>query len=165
MGSTMVKTVPSPGADSKELDEEFYFLLEESLCKGFQEDKERTVSEWLESEGIAEYNEAGEKWKALTTDPFFTEGGNLRPEKIEMFFTAVYNLDKFRKFVFESSFLDKIEVDENRLAKIKEDDVELLDFGYDWLRFALLGEKTMKIKSDVAEAKRKELKEKNKLKK
>ncbi len=154
----------SPGEDSKELDEEFYFLLEESICKGFDSDREISVQGWLENEGIIEYNEAGEKYKELTTNKFFTEGGNLRPEKIEMFFTAVYNLDKFRKFVFESSFLEKFDVADDVAAKIKDDDVELLNFAYDWLKFALLGEDTLRIKSDVAAAKKQELKEKNKLK-
>src|SRR4030042_1145523 len=33
----------------------------------------------------------------------------------------------------------------------------LLDFGFDWLRFSLFGENTLKIRGDVAEEKRKEL--------
>ena len=154
----------SPGENSEELDEEFYFLLEESVCKGFESDRKLTVKGWLEDQGIVEYNLEGELYKEITTHKFFTDGGNLAPEKIEMFFTSVYNLDKFRKFIFESSFLKKFDVDEARQAKLKEDDLELLKFGYDWLKFAIFGEKTMKIRTDVAEAKKQELKKKNKLK-
>lgn len=155
----------SPGKDSKELDKEFYFLLEESMCKGFDSDRKLTVKEWLEDQGINEYNDMGEYYKEITTHSFFVEGGNLAPEKIEMFFTAVYNLDKFRKFLFESTFFDKFEIDKATQAMIKENDIKLLKFGYQWLKFALLGEKTMKIKTDVADAIKKELQEKNKLKK
>jgi Fe-S-cluster containining protein len=155
----------SPGKDSKELEEEFYFLLEESMCRGFDSDRKITVSGWLDDQGINEYNEMGEHFKELTTNRFFTDGGNLPPEKMEMFFTAVYNLDRFRKFLFDSTFFDKFEVDDEIKSKIKDDDVELLNFGYQWIKFALLGEKTLKIKTDVAEAKKKELAARNKLKK
>ena len=59
--------------------------------------------------------------------------------------------------------LREIEVEDEIKAKIKEDDVELLKFGFKWLRFSLFGEKTMTIKSNVAEDKTKELKMKGKL--
>jgi hypothetical protein len=52
----------------------------------------------------------------------------------KMFFMISYNSDKFRQFVFESSFLERFDVDEKTLQKLKEDDVALLNFGIDWLR-------------------------------
>jgi Fe-S-cluster containining protein len=151
----------SPGENSKELNDEFYFLLQESVCKGFESDRKLTVADWLEDQGINEYNEMGEYFKDLTTHKYFTEGNDLPPKKIEMFFTTCYNIDKFRKFVFETTFLDKFEVDDKTVAAMEKDDVELLKFGYQWLRFALFGEKTIKIKSDVYEAKKEELQNKN----
>jgi hypothetical protein len=147
----------SPGENSQELDSEFYFLLQESVCKGFNSDRKLTVSDWLKDQGIVEYNEMGEYFKDLTTHKYFTDGGNLPPKKIEMFFTTCYNIDKFRKFLFDSTFFDKFEVDDKTKAIIEKDDVELLKFGYQWLRFALFGEKTIKVKSEVYEAKKQEL--------
>jgi Fe-S-cluster containining protein len=148
---------------SEELDKEFYFLLKESVCKGFEEKKDRTVREWIESEGIEKYNRMGEEFKEITLHKFFTDKGNLTPPKIEMFFMACYDVDKFRSFLFGSSFFNKFEVDEATQANIKEDDVELLKFGYRWLRFALFGEKTMAVKGEVLEAKKEQLaKEKEK---
>ncbi|MCP4705388.1 MAG: hypothetical protein GY865_12360, partial [candidate division Zixibacteria bacterium] len=90
--------------------------------------------------------------------------GNLPPEKIEMFFMACYNLDTFRKFLFGSSFFGKIDIDEETKAKLKEDDVELMKFGLDWLRFSIFGEDTMKINQDVADSKEKELRAKGEIK-
>jgi Fe-S-cluster containining protein len=143
-------------------DSDFYFLLKEDLCKGHNEDKEQTIAEWLDNQGINEYDQMGYYFKELTLHEFFQKPENLTPKKIEMFFTACYNLDEFRRFIFESSFFDKFEADEAMKEKLKTDDVELLKFSYFWLRFALFGEKTMKVKEEVLEAKQKELDKKKK---
>ena len=147
----------SPKEGSDELNKEFYFLLKESICKGFAEKKDRTVGEWLESEGIIEYNKMGEDFKELTLHQFFTDRGNLTPQKIEMFYLACYDLDKFRSFLFDSTFFEKFDIDETMKNKIKDDDVELLKFGNRWLRFALFGEKTIPVKSGVLADKKEEL--------
>ena len=154
----------SPGGDSEQLDQEFYFLLEEGICQGFKENKRWTVSEWLRDQGINDYAEMGKYFKALTTHGFFREGGTLTPEKVEMFFVACYDMDRFRKFVFNSSFLDKFEVDQETTEKFKSDDVALLKFAYRWLRFALFNEPTMKINEPVLQDKKKELVMRGKLK-
>nr|CAJ31182.1 conserved hypothetical protein (unknown protein family UPF0153) [uncultured sulfate-reducing bacterium] len=147
----------SPKESSDALNQDFYFLLQEGICQGHREEKTQTVGEWLKDEGVSEYNRMGEDFKDLTLHDSIQNGENLSPQKIEMFFLACYNLDTFRDFVFGSTFLEKFEVDDEVRRKIKEDDVELLKFGYDWLRFALFGENTMKIRSDVLQAKKKEI--------
>jgi len=155
----------SPGDDSTELNNEFYFLLQESICKGFNEDRQLTVEKWLEDQGINEYNRYGEYFKKLTTHKFFQDGGKLPPQKIEMFFLACYDIDRFRNFVFESSFFDKFDIDDKTKEIIKTDDIELLKFGYEWLRFALFGEPTLKVKQDIYDAKKQQLDEKAKMEK
>jgi Fe-S-cluster containining protein len=152
----------SPKEGGEGLDDEFYFLLEESFCKGFNEENTLTVADWMENQGINEYNKMGYYFKELTLHDFFQDGSDVTPEKIEMFFLACYNLDAFRDFLFSSTFFDKFEIDDATKELIKSDDVELLKFSYTWLRFALFGEKTLKIKSDVLEAKKQNLKEKKK---
>ena len=52
--------------------------------------------------------------------------------------------------MFNSGFFSRFEVNDEVKAKIKEDDAELLEFGYQWLRYALFGEQTMQV---FAEAK------------
>lgn len=152
----------SPGDDSKEADHEFYFLLKESVCKGFNEEREQTIEEWLENEGIDEYNKQGELFKQLTTNKFFSNPDNVTPKKMEMFFTVCYNIDKFRQFVFDTSFLEKFDVEPDVVERIKDNDVELFKFGCRWLRFSLFGEKTMKIKENVAAEVEKVIKEREK---
>lgn len=152
----------SPRDDAGNTDKEFYFLLKEPICKGFEENKKQTVGDWLESEGIEEYNLMGQDFKELTLHPFFSDKKNLSPQKIEMFFTSCYDIDKFRDFLFGSSFFDKFEIEDTAKDKIREDDVELLKFGHRWLRFALFGEKTLTVKKGIFKAKKEELAEKSK---
>ena len=69
-----------------------------------------------------------------------------------MFFMASTDLDQFRKFVFESSFLDIYEVDEETLDKIKSDDVELMHFAVKYLASSLFGTEDIKIKPEKIKA-------------
>jgi Fe-S-cluster containining protein len=147
----------SPKEGSSATESEFYFLLEEGGCKGFAEGRELSVRQWLEEQGILEYNEMGESFKEISLHSFFQKEETLEPEKMEMFYVACYNLDKFRRFVFESSFLETFEVEPELVERIRNDDVELMKFGFRWLRFSLFGEPLMKIKEDVRERKRKSM--------
>ncbi|MHC4663303.1 MAG: YkgJ family cysteine cluster protein [Planctomycetota bacterium] len=130
----------------------FYFLLKEDVCKGFDEQKEWTVREWVDDQEIDEYNEWGEQFKELTLHQYFEKGGTLRPEKMHMLFTACYDLDKFREFVFGSTFLMRFEMDEDFVEEIRYNDEALLKFAFMWLRFSLFSEPTMKLKKGIAEA-------------
>ncbi len=130
----------------------FYFILEEEGCKGFSEQKEWKVREWLEDQGVDEYDEWGEAFKELALHKFFEDGGTLSPERMHMMFTACYDLDKFREFVFESTLLKRFDVDEDFAEEMRRDDEGLLRFAFLWLRFSLFGEKTMKVKADAVEA-------------
>ncbi len=132
--------------------ERFYFLLEEMGCKGFDEQQEWTVNQWLDDQGINEYDEWGEGFKELTLHKFFEDGGVLSPEKMHMLFTACYDLDKFREFVFDSTLLQRFEVDEDFVEGMRQNDEDLLRFAFLWLRFSLFGEKTVKVKNGVLDA-------------
>ena len=130
----------------------FYFLLKEPVCKGFEEPQQWTVRQWLEDQGIDEYDTWGEGFKELTLHKFFQDGGTLSPEKMHMFFTACYDLDKFRQFVFNSTLLHRFEVDEDFVEEMQYSDEALLRFAFLWLRFSLFGEKTMRVRAEVVEA-------------
>ncbi len=130
----------------------FYFLLQEEGCRGFEEQREWSVREWLDDQAVDEYDQWGEAFKELTLHRFFEDGGTLSPEKMHMFFTACYDLDKFREFVFESTLLERFDVDDDFVEEMRYDDEALLRFAFLWLRFSIFGETTMKVKPGVAEA-------------
>ena len=130
--------------------ERFYFLLQEEGCRGFEEGpRQWTVREWLEDQGIEEYDLWGEQFKELTLHEFFEKGGTLAPEKVHMMFTACYDLDNFREFVFGSTLLKRFEVDEDFVEEMRYDDEGLLRFAFLWLRFSLFGERTVRVKAEV----------------
>lgn len=63
-----------------------------------------------------------------------------------MTFMALYNLDKFKDFIFKSTFLDRLDVEPERIEKNKESDEDLLIFAYDWIKFGLFGKKVFWVK-------------------
>ncbi len=139
----------SPKETDESGDEEFYFLMKEDVCEGFCEDKQWTVREWIEDQGMAEYDEFGRLYKEITLHDYFADGKTLSPEKIEMFYMACYDLDSFRRFIFDSTFLKRFDIPQERLDTIREDDEELLRFAFEWVKFAMYGEKTVKIRPDA----------------
>jgi hypothetical protein len=73
-------------------------------------------------------------------------GAKLDEKKQKLFYLACYDVDRFRRFVFESGFLDVFDVDPARLERMKTDDIEMMQFGCDYAKFSLGMEETMKAK-------------------
>jgi Fe-S-cluster containining protein len=125
--------------------EEHYFFVKEPHCKGFEEDKEWTVAEWRKDQGVDLYDDMNRGWREL----FF--GRNMKAERLDekkqkAFYTACYDIDAFRRFVFESRFLDVFDVAEEKVDKIKKDEAELLNFAFDYVKFLLMMKETLKLK-------------------
>lgn len=145
----------SPSEASRE--EEFFFLLEEDVCQGHECDVEWTVARWIEEQGIELYNEFGEFHKRITLHPEIQEGKPLEPKQTEMLFTACYDLDKFRRFLFETSFFERFEIAPGTIEQLKTDDVELLRLGFRWIRFFVLKENTLRVWEEVLKARQEQL--------
>jgi hypothetical protein len=123
----------------------FYFLIQEDLCHGHGKGNGCTVREWAKGQDIEAYEMMAESFQQLMAHKFWRSDGPLSAEKAEMILLACYDLDRFRRFVFETSFLKRFDVDESRVEAMRADDSELLEFGIIWLRFCLFGEHTMKM--------------------
>ena len=72
--------------------------------------------------------------------------GEKQHHEISLFVMASYDLDTFWRFVFESSFLKRFDVDEKKIKSIKSDEEKLLKFAMEWLKYALFGERTIRPK-------------------
>jgi hypothetical protein len=129
-------------------DTAFHFILKEDICHGHAEGKEVSVRDWLASQGIDEYEAMGVAFKDLTLHDFWDGDKALTPAQWDMFYMACYDLDRFRRFIFETRFLQLFEVDEARTEAILTDDEELLEFGMQWLRFVLFHERSMRMRSN-----------------
>jgi len=128
-------------------DSEFYFFINEPHCLGFKEQKDWTVEDWRKDQGVDFHDRINAEWTDLIVRKrSFPPNMKLTDQSKQMFFMASYNLDKFRKFVFESSFLNRYDIDSRTVEKIKEDEIELLAFGLKWLRWLLFKEGDFKTK-------------------
>jgi Fe-S-cluster containining protein len=132
------------GAD----DEGFYFFVDEAHCRGFEEDKQWTVAEWRKDQGVDRHDDINAEWTDLVVRKrSFPVNIKLTEQSKQMFFLASYNIDKFREFVFSSSFLERYDIDAATQEKIKADEIELLNFGMRWLKFILYKIGDFKLKS------------------
>ena len=138
------RAAAKPGARPNALEK--FFLVVEEHCLGFQEDKEWAVEEWLKNEGVHEYNTMNDQWLEIITSSKSLGPKEGITRKIQMFFMASYNLDRFREFIFKSRFFDLFDVEPHIKEGLASDDVELMKFVFNWLKFSLFGEKTMRIK-------------------
>ena len=135
-------------------DSAFHFLIREEFCHGHDAGRPLTVREWIDRQGIEEYDMMAAHFKELMLHPFWNREETLTPAQMDMYYMACYDLDRFRRFVFATRFLELFDVDEARIEAMRKDDSELLDFAMQWLRFSLFQDRTMRIKPSVAAARR-----------
>ena len=140
-------------------EDKFFFIVKEDHCKGFLEDKEWTIREWRADQGVDVRDEMNKEWLRLVMRrKSFGQQATLSDQAKRMFFMASTDLAHFRRFIFESSFLDTYEIDQETIDKIKEDDVELMLFSFKYLAATLFGAQGLKIKEEKIKAKVEEIK-------
>jgi Fe-S-cluster containining protein len=132
---------------------EFYFTVREDHCRGFEQVREWKVKEWLADQGMDEYNRLNDLLMEFIVGSRRCGNVTLTPQHMQMFVMACYNTERFRDFIFKSGFLSKFELEPDLAEALREDDVALLEFAFRWLRFALLREPALTLKTDAAVAK------------
>ena len=129
--------------------EEGFLIDENSSCLGMKEGKEWTIKEWKKNQGIDIYDKMNEAYKEITFHDYFSAsgGGNkLDSGRANLLYKACYDLNEFKKFLFETKFFDIYDVEKEVIEKIKQDEEELLNFGYRWIRFNIFNEDTFRFK-------------------
>jgi Fe-S-cluster containining protein len=141
---------------TEKADRQYYSIMGVPFCLGLSEDKVSTVAEWQEEQGIPIYLEMEKLFKKISMNEFLA-GKRIENQKIrDMYYLACYDLDRFRRFVFESTFLKRFETDPDDIDKIKHDDVALYKFAMKWLEYGLIGQHVLKVKPDAMAAKKQE---------
>ena len=135
-----------PPARSGVAPELAYFLLEDDFCHGRTGSKTFTVESWQKDQGVTDREELEKAFRDVVGHPWFIGGRQLDPRRIELFHMAAYDVDTFREFVFKTTFLKRFDLEPGLVEKIGQDDEALLLFGLRWLRFALFGEPTVRLK-------------------
>ncbi len=118
------------------------YVVCHSHCLGHREAREWTAHQWMKNQQMEEYNALNAAWaqidSLLRQNPFGDKG--LSSPAMKMTYMASYNIDTFRRFVFDSSFLSRFQVAAERLEAVRESDAELLLLGFDWIRRFLFGQ-------------------------
>jgi len=130
----------------------FQVIATGERCHGLVQGDGWKVRGWLMDQGATQAKEADGSYEALAAHEFW-RGLDINNEKIQlMLVMALYDLDRFREFVLRSSFLERFDLEPERVQALKTDDVALLDLGYDWVRFGLFGQKSLKLKENAQPA-------------
>ena len=120
-------------------------MVKESHCLGLNEKHKWTVQEWLTNQGLDEYNTMNDFFIDITAGRQAKIIKRLSDRQLQMYYMACYSLDDFRRFVFETSFLERFDITQDVLSRIKTDENELMAFACQWLKFSLFGEKTFRL--------------------
>ncbi|MFV1951740.1 MAG: YkgJ family cysteine cluster protein [Nitrospinota bacterium] len=135
--------------EDKASHKEIYFIVREPYCIGFNTDKEWTVREWKKNQGLDIYNEMNHPWMEIILDKILQKQKMLDDNIAKMIFMGSYNLDAFKRFVFESRFLETFDIENEVIESIKKDELELMRFGFMWLKAVISGEKVLKVKDEA----------------
>ena len=117
------------------------FFRPPGFCQGPAQEQVNTVDAYTRGQGAQTYVEMTTRWAEIRglmqTNPWGNEG----PEgaRAKMAFMAAYNIDRFREFVFESSFLKRYRISGKVKTKIRKSDTELLRLGFAWIQLFLWG--------------------------
>jgi len=135
--------------------ENFNFLVKESHCKGHDESKLQSVAQYRKEQGTDEYDQINNGWMdilmkaaswASTGGPY---GKEISARTQGMFYMVSTDIDAFRRFVFETRFLEIYEIEKETTEVLKTNDAVLLTLGFDWLKNVIYGEPTISMKESV----------------
>lgn len=132
------RAVARTGEDERSV---IYFISKHAYCFGHQEIKAWTIKSWIKDQQIQRYNEMNDLWVDVDTlfrrNPWGPQG--IDSPALKMAFMACFNLDEFRAFIFESTFLSRFDLARERIVALAESDVEIMKFGFEWIQFFLTG--------------------------
>ncbi len=135
--------------------EDMYFLVKEDHCKGHFEDKEQSVDAFRREQGVEPYDLLNERWIDILMKmaSWRSLGGpmgkDVSKQTKKMFYMVSTDVDAFRRFVFETKFLDTYEIDDDMVEAVRSKDEAVLQLGFDWLRNVMFNEPTIAMKQDV----------------
>ena len=135
----------------------YYSVMEIPFCIGLKADRTLTLKAYIEEQEIPVYIEMEALFKKISTDERLLKEKITNKKILDMYYMACYDLDRFRRFVFESTFLDRFDIEPQTIEEIKSDDVALYRFAIQWLEYGLLAQDVMKVKPDVMAAKKQEM--------
>jgi uncharacterized protein len=113
-----------------------HYFRPPAFCRGQYETQVWTPKSWEKDQEAEKYHKMTAQWAKLKglfqNNPWGNEGPD--GPKAKMTFMATYNIDGFRHFIFNSTFLKRYKLKSSLIKKIKTNDTELLKFGFEWVK-------------------------------
>jgi len=148
--------------EGEAFDKDSYALVKEDHCKGHAVPRSLTIDAYRQEQGVVDYDELARGWRQLVLKKKSTGPTVGKPslKSRQLFFMACYNLDQFRAFVASASFGQLFALPLAEREKIVGDDLELMQFGFRFLRQVLFGEESIALNDAAAQERAEKLREK-----
>ncbi|EGW55009.1 putative Fe-S-cluster oxidoreductase [endosymbiont of Tevnia jerichonana (vent Tica)] len=142
-------------------DEARYFLVKEDHCKGHEEDREISVTDYRKEQQVEQYDQINREWMQLILKKKSAGPSIGRPSdtSLQFFFMCCYDMDRFRRFVLSDSFKASYDMDDAFYATVEKEDLALMSFGIRLLKQILFGDETIAVKPGAEEKRLKERRE------
>ena len=135
----------------------YTLMVAPEVCHGQIEQRTWTVKEWLCDQGLDPYEEMGERFNTMMQNARFAKEGITNPRLQDMYRMACYDLDTFRRFVFETRFLSIFDLEADVIDLIRTDDEALLLLALRWVQFGFSAGDVLPIKEEVIKARMAEM--------
>jgi Fe-S-cluster containining protein len=112
-----------------------HFFRPPEFCLGPAEDQVLTLDGWVQDQDAIRYNAMTLRWarirRLFQNDPWGLQG--FEGPNGKMAFMAAYNIDRFRDFVFNSTFVKRYRIKPKLVKNLRTSDTALLELGFEWI--------------------------------
>jgi uncharacterized protein len=115
--------------------EDFYVLLKEDHCHGFDLNQRQTPTQYCQEQGLSFYNHINDAVAVILQHEKVRQGMALSKEQIGDYILSLYDLDTFRKMIATDQ-LPHIPLNAAQRQELERDEPMLL-FAIDWLKNSL----------------------------
>jgi uncharacterized protein len=112
---------------------EYYVIIKEAHCLGFNNGKEQTVREWITEEDAEPYNRMNDMMMEIISLKNQLIPGEMDIKSEYLFRMALYDIDGFRAQIFSKGIEQDNASNEDLIAGEK-DDTALLRFAFTWVK-------------------------------
>jgi len=128
--------------------EDLYFVVKEDHCLGHQEPVTQTVDEYRHAQGVDRYDDMNRQWRDLiikkrSAGPTV---GQPSERSMQLFDMCSYDMDSFREFIQSEGFTSLFDIPPESYQGLLDDEDQLLQFSFQFLKQVLFGETTIPMK-------------------
>jgi hypothetical protein len=133
-------------------DTQSYALVKEEHCKGHEVARTLTIDQYRQEQGVEAYDELARGWRQLILKKKSAGPAIGAPslKSRQLFFMACYDVDTFRDFVGSEAFNQLFKLEPEMRKMLMEDDVELMQFAFRFLKQVLFGEQSLELDEAAA---------------